>query len=105
MRERQFYPPTTVLKPITDKLARGRALQGRMQQGMISFNAAGDWYDGLRTEMLRFPAGAHDDQVDSLSWAVQLVVGREAPKKPSEKKPKSWMDKLSSDGVLSHMVA
>ena len=105
MRERQFYPPTTVLKPITDKLARGRALQGRMQQGMISFSSVGEWYDGLRTEMLRFPAGAHDDQVDSLSWAVQLVVGREAPKRPAEQKPKSWMDRLQSDGVLSHMVA
>ena len=105
MRERQFYPPTTVLKPITDKLARGRALQGRMQQGMISFNAAGDWYDSLRTEMLRFPAGAHDDQVDSLSWAVQMVVGREPPRKPSEQKMKSWKDKLRTDGVFSHMVA
>jgi predicted phage terminase large subunit-like protein len=105
MRERQFYPSTMVLKPITDKLARARALQGRMQQGMVSFNSAGDWYDSLRTEMLRFPAGAHDDQVDSLSWAVQMVVGREAPKRPSESKMKSWKDKLTSDGVLSHMVA
>lgn len=105
MRERQFYPPTTVLKPITDKLARGRALQGRMQQGMISFSSVGEWYDGLRTEMLRFPAGAHDDQVDSLSWAVQLVVGREPPRRPPEQKTKSWMDRLQSDGVLSHMVA
>lgn len=105
MRERQFYPPTMVLKPITDKLARARALQGRMQQGMISFSASGDWYDGLRTEMLRFPAGAHDDQVDSLSWAVQMVVGREPPKKPAEQKTKSWKDKLRTDGVLSHMVA
>lgn len=105
MRERQFYPPTTVLKPITDKLARARALQGRMQQGMISFSSTGEWYDSLRTEMLRFPAGAHDDQVDSLSWAVQMVVGREPPRKPAEQKMKSWKDKLRTDGTLSHMVA
>lgn len=105
MRERQFYPPTMVLKPISDKMARGRALQGRMQQGMISFNASGEWYDTLRAEMLRFPAGAHDDQVDSLAWAVQMVVGREPPRKPAGEKIKSWKDKLQSDGVLSHMVA
>lgn len=105
MRERAFYPSTMVLKPITDKLARARALQGRMQQGMVSFSAKGDWYDSLRTEMLRFPAGAHDDQVDSLSWAVQMVVGREAPRKPPEQRMKSWKDKLLSDGTLSHMVA
>lgn len=105
MRERQFYPPTMVLKPISDKMARGRALQGRMQQGMISFNASGEWYDTLRAEMLRFPAGAHDDQVDSLAWAVQMVVGREPPRKPAGEKIKSWKDKLQSGGVLSHMVA
>jgi len=105
MRERQFYPPTTVLKPITDKLARARVLQGRMQQGMVSFAQGAPWYDSLRTEMLRFPAGAHDDQVDSLSWAAQLAVGRGAPKKPTNATMKSWKDKLRTDGVLSHMVA
>lgn len=105
MRERQFYPSTTVLKPITDKLARARVLQGRMQQGMVSFAQGAPWYDSLRTEMLRFPAGAHDDQVDSLSWAAQLAVGRGAPKKPTNATMKSWKDKLRTDGVLSHMVA
>jgi len=105
MRERKFYPPTQVLKPITDKLARARALQGRMQQGMVNFVSGAPWYDSLKNEMLRFPAGAHDDQVDSLSWATQLVVGREPPQKPRESTMKSWRDKLNSDGIGSHMVA
>lgn len=105
MKERGFYPSTVVLKPITDKLARGRALQGRMQQGMVSFASGAPWADSLRTEMLRFPAGAHDDQVDSLSWAAQLAVGREAPRRPTSQKPKSWKDKLRDNGTLSHMVA
>ena len=105
MRERSFYPSVQVLKPITDKLARARALQGRMQQGMVSFKRGAPWYDSLRTEMLRFPAGAHDDQVDSLSWATQLAVGREAPRRPTENRMKSWKDKLTTDGTLSHMVA
>jgi predicted phage terminase large subunit-like protein len=105
MRERGFYPSTTVLKPITDKMARGRALQGRMQQGMVSFAAGAPWVDSLRTEMLRFPAGAHDDQVDSLSWAAQLAVGREAPRAPKPQQTKSWRDKLRTDGTLTHMVA
>ena len=55
--------------------------------------------------MLRFPAGAHDDQVDSLSWTAQLAVGREAPRRPTSQKPKSWKDKLRDNGTLSHMVA
>lgn len=106
MRERQMYPSITVLKPITDKLARARALQGRMQQGMVSFNASAEWYDAARLEMLRFPAGAHDDQVDSLSWMTQLAVGREPPAKPKTKEPSSWRDKLNGlSGSVSHMAA
>lgn len=105
MRERQFYPSTVVLKPITDKLARGRVLQGRMQQGMVSFAAGAPWYDSLKTEMLRFPAGAHDDQVDSAAWMAHLAVGRAAPAKPRQNTLPSWRDKLSKLNNLSHMAA
>jgi predicted phage terminase large subunit-like protein len=94
MRERRMYPAIEVLKPITDKLARARPLQGRMQQGMVSFSLTGEWYDGARAEMLRFPAGVHDDQVDALAWMTKMAVGREAPRKLVVKPMKSWKDKL-----------
>ena len=99
MRERRIYLSVVVLKPITDKLARARSLQGRMQQGMVSFSVHGEWYDSLRTEMLRFPAGAHDDQVDSLAWMAQLAVGRDAPRNPEARPMKSWRDKLKVLGA------
>lgn len=107
MRERKFYPSITVLKPITDKLARARPLQGRMQQGMVSFSDQGDWYDTARTEMLRFPAGVHDDIVDTAGWVAQLVVGRTAPQKHKAKAFKSWRDSISTGGSsgASHMAA
>lgn len=106
MRERGLYPPVTLLRPITDKLARARPLQGRMQQGMVSFSSSGGWVSSLRTEMLRFPAGAHDDQVDSLAWVAQMVVGREAPRLREAKAMKSWRDKLGTGaGSGSHMTA
>lgn len=106
MRERRMYPAIVVLQPITDKLARARALQGRMQQGMVSFNAAGEWYDTARAEMLRFPAGVHDDQVDAMAWMTKMAVGREAPKKQERKMLKSWRDKLKNmGGTTSHMAA
>ena len=105
MRERKFYPSIVVLKPITDKMARARPLQGRMQQGMVSFNTNGPWFDDLRAEMLRFPAGAHDDQVDSLAWMAQLVIGREAPHKTEVKPMKSWRDKLRVGNHLGSAMA
>ena len=106
MKERKLYPAIQVLKPITDKMARGRSLQGRMQQGMVSFNNEGGWYDVVRAEMLRFPAGVHDDCVDSLAWMATLAVNRAPPMAPRMKPVKSWRDKLRViGGTVGHMAA
>lgn len=107
MKARRLYPVIQVLKPITDKLARGRTLQGRMQQGMVSFAKGAEWYETVRNEMLRFPAGLHDDCVDSLGWLSQLVIGREPPRPAAQKPVKSWRDKLKGvgAGTLGHMAA
>jgi predicted phage terminase large subunit-like protein len=41
--------------------------------------AEAPWLDEFRTELLRFPQGRHDDQVDSLSqflaWAADHAWG------------------------------
>lgn len=107
MRERKLYPATETLKPLTDKLVRARALQGRMQQGMVSFSDSAEWYDTVRSEMLRFPAGLHDDCVDSLAWTARLAMGKEPPAKLKVKKEKSWKDKIhvTGHGSLTHMSA
>ena len=107
MHERRFYPVIEVLKPLTDKLARARVLQGRMQQGMVSFNSQGEWFDTVRSEMLRFPAGVHDDCVDSAAWMATLAVNRAPPPKPKEQGMKSWRDRLNGagHGNVSHMAS
>lgn len=106
MRERRFYPSSVLLKPITDKMARARPLQGRMQQGMVSFSDSAEWYEGARAEMLRFPAGVHDDQVDALAWMATMAVNKEPPRRPKTKEPESWRKKLSVlGGAVSHMAA
>lgn len=107
MRERRIYPSVSVLKPITDKMARARTLQGRMQQGRVSFNDQGGWFDTVRAEMLRFPAGVHDDCVDSAAWMAQLAIGREPPQKPKVQHMKSWRERLNTGlgGVTGHMSA
>lgn len=107
MRERRMYQSIKVLTPISDKLARARPLQGRMQQGMVCFDEKAEWYDTVRSEMLRFPAGVHDDCVDSLAWATTMTLEREAPRKPRVQQMKSWRDRLNGRGVgqVSHMAA
>jgi predicted phage terminase large subunit-like protein len=106
--ERGVFPPYEVLKPLTDKLVRARALQGRMQQGRVVFQEA-DWLIPLKREFLRFPAGDHDDIVDSLAWNCNMITGKAPPKvdAPQNSGLKSWKEKISGImGVeVGHMAA
>jgi predicted phage terminase large subunit-like protein len=99
MQERRMYLSVQELKPLTDKLARARAIQGRMEQGMVRFAAGAPWFETMRTELLRFPAGVHDDIVDALAWLGRMVVTAAAPRRPKPERAKSWRDKLSATGL------
>ena len=106
MNERKTYPAYEVMRPLTDKMARARPLQGRMQHGHVVFPEHAPWKDQVVQELLRFPAGIHDDVVDALSWAVRLCMNKEPPKLTEPKRMKSWRDKiLENSGAGSHMVA
>jgi predicted phage terminase large subunit-like protein len=106
MGERRLFPVIEPLRPITDKAARARPLQGRMQQGRVVFPAEAHWKGTAVSEMLRFPAGAHDDVVDALAWAVRLSMMSEPPQQPQERRIPSWRDKLTAAGNAgSHMTA
>jgi hypothetical protein len=48
------------------------------------------WYPELKSELLSFPAGKHDDQVDALGLIGQLLdqmVPGQKPKPPQKPKP------------------
>ena len=77
-----------------DKEARARAIQGRMQQGMVFFPKGTDFGDLLVNELLRFPNGKHDDQVDALAWLGQMMSEFHTWREGSEAPPPSWRDKL-----------
>ena len=95
MSERKFYPSYEELKTLTDKMARARALQGRLQQGRVWFPVEAPWTPVVTQELLRFPAGAHDDVVDALAHAVNLCVNK-TPKDSQIKQRTlpSWRDKI-----------
>jgi predicted phage terminase large subunit-like protein len=102
------YPSYEVLKPLTDKMVRANPLKGRMQAKKVYFDRQAVWWTECFKELLHFPAGKHDDQVDALAWAVRLTLSRAAPKrKDTAPKIKSWKDKLPgmARGAGSHMSA
>lgn len=54
--------------PVKDKQSRARSIQGRLRAGSVKFDKDAMWYSPLEEELLTFPRGRHDDQVDALSW-------------------------------------
>ena len=51
------------------------------------------WYPALRAELLSFPAGKYDDQVDALGLIGQLldrITAGQKPKPPEQKAPDSY---------------
>lgn len=106
--ERRMFPSFELLKPLTDKMVRANPLRGRMQLGKVYFDKQAPYFTELQKELLHFPAGKHDDQIDSLAWAIRLTLTKAAPRpRATEPKLPSWRDKLRIGGRtgLSHMAS
>lgn len=56
-----------------DKAVRAQSIRGRMALEGLYVPTAAKWYPNLRSELLAFPAGKHDDQVDALGLVGQLL--------------------------------
>jgi predicted phage terminase large subunit-like protein len=56
-----------------DKAVRAQSIRGRMASGGLYVPIGASWYPDLRSELLGFPAGKHDDQVDALGLVGQLL--------------------------------
>lgn len=77
-----------------DKVARARSIQGRMQQGMVMFREGCEDTRVLIRELLRFPNGVNDDQVDALAWLGLMLDSMVAVKTPVVEKRRGWREKL-----------
>jgi predicted phage terminase large subunit-like protein len=78
MMEQNVYLSVHPLRPHkTDKITRARAIQARMRAGAVKFDKSADWYPILEHEVLQFPRGKHDDQVDGLSY-LGLIIDKMA---------------------------
>lgn len=76
MLERNIYInlPDKPFVPSKDKETRAKPLQARARAGGILFNKKADYYPTLEDEMLKFPRGKHDDQVDALAWVCHALA-------------------------------
>lgn len=74
MVEQNVYLSIYPLRPHkTDKIGRARSIQARMRASAVKFDKSEDWYPTMEHEVLQFPRGKHDDQVDSLSYLGLII--------------------------------
>jgi predicted phage terminase large subunit-like protein len=72
MHERRVYCHREQYASAADKPTRARSIQARMAMGKVYFPTA-EWSLPLKDELLRFPTGRHDDQVDVLSLMGRML--------------------------------
>jgi predicted phage terminase large subunit-like protein len=67
--------PIAVL-PEADKITRAAAQSAVIEAGRVFLPSKAPWLDDFRSELLQFPHGSHDDQVDSLTQFLQWARNR-----------------------------
>jgi predicted phage terminase large subunit-like protein len=85
-RERQAWCAREQFPTRGDKAVRAQSIRGRMAHAGLYVPVNAPWYPDLRSELLSFPAGKHDDQVDALGLVGQLLD--KMTKGIAEKQPK-----------------
>jgi predicted phage terminase large subunit-like protein len=65
--------PVKELRPDKDKVSRALAIAARMEAGAVYFRAKQHWLADLENELIAFPNGKNDDQVDALAYIAAMI--------------------------------
>ena len=85
-----------------DKAVRAQAIRGLMAIHGLRVPADAPWLSDLISEMMSFPVGVHDDQVDALGLVGQLLDRMEMAQKKKEGRPKPVRVPVAvADGVIA----
>ena len=71
--KRNKFLSLKLVTPAKDKQTRARSIAGRMKAGGVKFDKQADWFPELEQELLQFPRGKHDDQVDCFSYLGKML--------------------------------
>lgn len=75
--------PISPLTADTDKLSRALPASAWASNGRVWLPAGAWWTKVFVDEAAAFPNGAHDDQVDTLAYAVRVAITKPAPALPN----------------------
>ena len=72
-RERRAFVAREQFPTRGDKAVRAQSIRGRMALEGLYVPKHAPWFADFRSELLSFPAGKHDDQVDAIGLVGQLL--------------------------------
>lgn len=107
-RERAAYVVRTQFPTRGDKAVRAQSIRGRMGQLGLYVPTGAAWFPDFRSELLSFPAGKHDDQVDALGLVGQLLdkvlagQRQRATEKPARDR---WDRAFADEGTVNWKTA
>lgn len=82
-----------------DKPFRARAIQARMRAGGVKFDKQADWYPRFEDELLTFPRGKTDDQVDAFAYLGMMLTLLLEASTPQEKAEEEYADEMENSGL------
>ncbi len=97
IRERAAFVRRKQFATRGDKAVRAQSIRGRMAQEGLYVPAAAPWLSDFRAELLSFPAGRHDDQVDAIGLIGQLLNKMVQPAREKRAIPTMW-DRWDREG-------
>lgn len=86
-RHGALSPPPILTRPRFDKQARMLAQSPRFEAGGVLLPREAPWLGTYLAELLAFPNGTHDDQVDSTSQALKWLSKKIAARRPEQRPP------------------
>jgi predicted phage terminase large subunit-like protein len=88
--ERNVYFTRYELSTAGNKELKARSIQARMQQKRVWFPRHAPWLTAFESELLQFPAGVHDDQVDALANIGRILDRMSEGQAPRTAAPQLW---------------
>ncbi|GMB80532.1 phage terminase large subunit [Shinella zoogloeoides] len=101
MMERAAYVARESFATRGDKAIRAQSIRGRMAMNGLYVQRDAPWLSDLISEMMSFPVGVHDDQVDALGLVGQLIDRMSYGSKPKEKSEKPVFSTVQDGFVVA----
>jgi predicted phage terminase large subunit-like protein len=100
MYKRNIFVNVIPLKTMNkDKIARARSIQGRMRAHAVRFDKSSDWYPTFEDELVKFPRGKKDDQVDAFAYIGLMLDSLVEASTVQELEEEEYLNELRVSGL------